>query len=127
MTDNARDTLGLRQNPMRAALLAFVINAIVGMYEANFIDNLITNLELGLTQELCNKYLILWEQIISFLAYPMDISKVIYTTNTIENLNSTLRKQSRLGGIYPMIRQLPSNLYLAINNLTVKREKSPRG
>ena len=37
---------------MRAVLLAFVINAIAGMYEANFIDNLITNLELGLTQEL---------------------------------------------------------------------------
>ena len=55
MTDNAWDTLGLRQNPMRAALLAFAINAITGMYEANFIDNLITNLELGLTQELCNE------------------------------------------------------------------------
>ena len=55
MTDNAWDTLGLRQNPMRAALLAFAINAIAGMYEANFIDNLITKLELGLTQELCNE------------------------------------------------------------------------
>jgi putative transposase len=32
-----------------------------------------------------------WEQVIPFFAYPADIRKVIYTTNTIESLNMSLR------------------------------------
>ena len=33
-----------------------------------------------------------WENITPFFAYPEDIRRVIYTTNSIESLNMTLRK-----------------------------------
>ena len=33
-----------------------------------------------------------WEQIIPFFAFPADIRKAIYRTNTIESLNIALRK-----------------------------------
>ena len=36
-----------------------------------------------------------WEELTGFLAYPPEIRKVIYTTNAIESLNSSLRKIPR--------------------------------
>lgn len=42
-----------------------------------------------------------WEQIIPFLAYPQEVRKVIYTTNAIESLNSTIRRSVRARGHFP--------------------------
>ena len=67
-----------------------------------------------------------WEQIIPFLAYPMDIRKVIYTTNAIESLNSTLRKAVKARGHFPSDQAATKLLYLAIKNLTAKWKKPPR-
>jgi len=33
-----------------------------------------------------------WQRIIPFFAYPEEIRRIIYTTNAIESLNSTLKK-----------------------------------
>ena len=67
-----------------------------------------------------------WEQIIPFLAYPMEISKVIHTTNAIESLNSTLRKAVKARGHFPGDQAATKLLYLAIKNLTAKWKKTPR-
>ncbi len=67
-----------------------------------------------------------WEQIIPFLAYPMEIRKVIYTTNAIESLNSTLREAVKARGHFPSDQAATKLLYLAIKNLTLKWKKPPR-
>jgi len=42
-----------------------------------------------------------WERIIALFSYPMDIRKVIYTTNSIESLNMSLRKVTKNRGHFP--------------------------
>lgn len=58
-----------------------------------------------------------WDQIIPFLAYPPDIKKVIYTTNTIESLNMSLRKVTKNRGSFPTDEAMFKLLYLALNNI----------
>ena len=67
-----------------------------------------------------------WEQIIPFLAYPGEIRKIIYTTNAIESLNSSLRKAVKARGHFPNDQAVTKLLYLAIKNLTAKWKKPPR-
>ena len=61
-----------------------------------------------------------WEQVIPFFAYPADIRKVIYTTNTIESLNMSLRKVTKNRGSFPNDEAMFKLLYLALNNITKK-------
>lgn len=61
-----------------------------------------------------------WEQVIPFFAYPPDIKKVIYTTNTIESLNMSLRKVTKNRGSFPSDEAMFKLLYLALNNITKK-------
>lgn len=61
-----------------------------------------------------------WEQIIPFFAYPADIRKVIYTTNTIESLNMSLRKVTKTRGSFPNDEAIFKLLYLAMKNITKK-------
>jgi putative transposase len=61
-----------------------------------------------------------WNQIIPFFAYPPDIRKVIYTTNTIESLNMSLRKVTKSRGSFPNDEAMLKLLYLALNNITKK-------
>ena len=42
-----------------------------------------------------------WARITPFFAYPGEIRKVIYTTNTIESLNMSLRKIIKMRGSFP--------------------------
>jgi len=42
-----------------------------------------------------------WERIIRFSPIPARIRKVIYTTNTIESLNMSLRKIIKMRGSFP--------------------------
>jgi putative transposase len=53
-----------------------------------------------------------WERVIPFFAYPADIRKVIYTTNTIESLNMSLRKVTKTGGHFQATRRRPSSYIL---------------
>lgn len=61
-----------------------------------------------------------WEQITPFLDFPIDIRKVIYTTNIIESLNATLRKAVRNRGHFSTEDSLMKVLYLAIRNVSKK-------
>ena len=42
-----------------------------------------------------------WEQITPFLAYPAEVRRVIYTTNSIEALHRQLRKIIKTRGHFP--------------------------
>ena len=67
-----------------------------------------------------------WERVVPFLDFPIDIRKVIYTTNIVESLNSTLRKSVRNRGHFPTEDSLMKVLYLAIRNVSKKWTMSIR-
>jgi transposase-like protein len=58
--------------------------------------------------------------VIPLFAFPEDIRKVIYTTNTIESVNMTLRKVTRNHRIFPSDEAVYKVLYLAIRNIAKK-------
>ena len=53
---------------------------------------------------------------------PEEIRKIIYTTNAVESLNSTMRKIIKTRGSFPSEEAALKLLYLAILNLTAKWE-----
>jgi putative transposase len=42
-----------------------------------------------------------WSRVISMFSYPQEIRRAIYTTNTIESLNMTLRKVTKNRALFP--------------------------
>lgn len=42
-----------------------------------------------------------WENVIPIFDYPMEIRRVIYTTNAIESLNRSLRKVIKTKAVFP--------------------------
>ena len=54
------------------------------------------------------------------MQFPLDIRKVIYTTNIVESLNNTLRKSVRNRGHFPTEDALMKVLYLAIKGVSKK-------
>ncbi|MGK7887715.1 MAG: IS256 family transposase [Leptolyngbyaceae cyanobacterium] len=65
-----------------------------------------------------------WENIIPLFDYPMDIRRVIYTTNPIESVNRSLRKVIKTKGVFPDEASVYKLMYLALNNIS-KRWKQP--
>ena len=61
-----------------------------------------------------------WENLIVFLQYPEAIRKIIYTTNSIESLNSQLRKVTKNKRVFPSDESVFKTLYLTINYITAK-------
>jgi putative transposase len=55
-----------------------------------------------------------WEQITPFLAYPQDVRRVIYTTNSIEALHRQVRKIIKTRGQFPTEDAARKLIYLAI-------------
>ncbi len=61
-----------------------------------------------------------WPRVIPFFDYPDDIRKVIYTTNAIESLNSTLRKVTKNRKCFPNDDSVIKLLYMALQNIMKK-------
>lgn len=61
-----------------------------------------------------------WDNIIPFFQFPMEIRKVIYTTNAIESLNASLRKLTRNRRIFPNDESAFKAMYLAIRQCSGK-------
>lgn len=61
-----------------------------------------------------------WERITPFFSYPPQIRKAIYTTNTIESLNMSLRKVTKNRGSFPSDEAMLKLLYLALRNISKK-------
>lgn len=61
-----------------------------------------------------------WTDLTAFFKYPAEIRNMIYTTNTIESLNSTIRKYTKTRTIYPDDNSALKSIYLAINIIEKK-------
>jgi transposase-like protein len=64
-----------------------------------------------------------WERFIPFLAFPPELRRVIYTTNSIESLNYQLRKIIKNRGHFPSDQAVVKLLWLAICNIEDKRAR----
>ena len=61
-----------------------------------------------------------WARVIPFFAHPLEVRRVIYTTNAIESLNMSLRKVTKSRGSFPNDEAVFKLLYLALRNIARK-------
>lgn len=61
-----------------------------------------------------------WTELTAFLQFPLAIRKIIYTTNTIENLNGKIRKYTKNKLSFPTDEAVQKSVYLAILEATRK-------
>jgi putative transposase len=59
-----------------------------------------------------------WDQVIPFFAFPPEVRRIIYTTNAIESLNSTLRTAVRSRGHFPTDEAATKLLYLVLRRVS---------
>jgi transposase-like protein len=67
-----------------------------------------------------------WQELTTFLEFPVEIRKIIYTTNIIENLNGKIRKYTKNKMAFPTDQSLKKAVYLAIIQVTKKWSKPIR-
>lgn len=107
-----------------------VAKAFKPIYTAANADAAETELEAFAASELGVKYphavatwRAAWERFIPFLAFPPELRRVIYTTNSIESLNYQLRKVTKNRGHFPTDDAVIKLLWLAICNIEDKRAR----
>jgi putative transposase len=61
-----------------------------------------------------------WERLIPMFGYPEEIRRAIYTTNSIESLNMSLRKTLKIRASFPSEEAAFKLLYLALQNAQKK-------
>ena len=61
-----------------------------------------------------------WEDLTVFFEFPLEIRKIIYTTNLIENLNGKIRKYTKNKLSFPTDEAVIKSVYLAIREATRK-------
>ena len=64
-----------------------------------------------------------WAQVIPFFAFSRPIRRVIYTTNAIESLNSTVRRAVRTRGHFPNDRAAMKLIYLTLRKVERKWQR----
>src|SRR6266511_5519008 len=64
-----------------------------------------------------------WEHVIPFLAFPTDVRRVVYTTNTIEALHRQIRKTIKTRGRFPNEEAARKLIYLSIINAPEELEE----
>ena len=62
-----------------------------------------------------------WNEFIPFLDYPVELRKIVYTTNTIESINFQLRKITKNRGHFPDKDAAMKLLYLGLRNISSER------
>jgi putative transposase len=67
-----------------------------------------------------------WEQVVPFFAYPMEVRKIIYTTNAIESLHSQLRKAVRVRGHFPSDEAASKLMFLVLREVSKNWKMPPR-
>ncbi|WP_222597327.1 transposase [Rickettsia parkeri] len=65
--------------------------------------------------QIAKSWYVHWENLMVFLGYPEAIRKVIYTTNSVESVNSQLRKVTKNKRVFPNDNAVFKTLYLAID------------
>ena len=61
-----------------------------------------------------------WDELTVFFEFPLEIRKVIYTTNLIENLNGKIRKYTKNKLSFPTDDSVMKSVYLAVREATKK-------
>lgn len=61
-----------------------------------------------------------WENLTAFFEFPLEIRRIIYTTNLIENLNGKIRKYTKNKLSYPTDDAVLKSTYLAVREATKK-------
>jgi putative transposase len=61
-----------------------------------------------------------WPELVTFMKYPAEIRKVIYTTNAIESVNRSLRKITKNRGVFPNTGALLKLYWLALERAAKK-------
>jgi len=61
-----------------------------------------------------------WEELTAFFDFPVEIRKIIYTTNIIENLNGKIRKYTKNKTSFPTDEAVMKSVFLALNEATKK-------
>jgi len=65
-----------------------------------------------------------WQQVIPFFAFPPDVRRLIYTTNSLESVHAQLRKIIKTRGHFPNDEAAVKLLWLALRNITGKWERT---
>jgi putative transposase len=58
-----------------------------------------------------------WDNLSNYFEYPLELRKIIYTTNTIENLNRGIRKYTKTKTQFPNENAASKSVYLSIKNI----------
>lgn len=66
-----------------------------------------------------------WDHVIPFFAFAAPVRKIIYTTNAIESLHSSVRKSIRNKGHFPSDEAATKLIWLALRNITLKWKNPP--
>lgn len=61
-----------------------------------------------------------WDELTVFLEFPLEIRKIIYTTNLIENLNGKIRKYTKNKMSFPTDEAVLKSVFLALRESTKK-------
>lgn len=61
-----------------------------------------------------------WDELTAFFEFPLEIRKIIYTTNLIENLNGKIRKYTKNKLSFPTDDAVKKSVYLALMEATKK-------
>lgn len=61
-----------------------------------------------------------WEELTVFYEFPLEIRKIIYTTNLIENLNGKIRKYTKNKLSFPTDDAVMKSVYLSVREATKK-------
>jgi transposase-like protein len=61
-----------------------------------------------------------WDELTAYFDYPIEIRRIIYTTNIIESLNSTIRKYTKMKTNFPDDQAALKAVYLAVANVEKK-------
>jgi transposase-like protein len=65
-----------------------------------------------------------WAHVIPFFAFPPDIRRLIYTTNSVESVHAQLRKIIKTRGQFPSDEAATKLIWLALRNITAKWARS---
>ena len=61
-----------------------------------------------------------WDELTVFFDFPLEIRKIIYTTNLIENLNGKIRKYTKNKLSFPNDEAVLKSVYLALREASKK-------
>lgn len=65
-----------------------------------------------------------WDELSTYFRYSKPIRKLIYTTNPIESLNSSIKKRVKNKGSFPTIESAYKSLFLAVSEIQTKWNSS---